>query len=219
MGTLYLCVLFLFPLYTNSFFLSSLTALPTTSLDCYGGSYTNIDGVYTSNYNNIGTINNSLIHLCAIQQHRNSYNNGSTLLRRVYTPIKMTNILRHMALNRCQGFSNGSDLGYGECTPQSYELYNSTSLCICATNLCNRDLTTCQQSVISSMTSPTIVPQVIPSLTNPVRCYENTLLTQYSPYYSSQKISAQYAFLIFNILLITGFCQPSLLTSKCANFM
>lgn len=95
-----------------------------------------------------------------------------------------------MARTRCQGFSNNSDLGYGSCTPLPFELYNTTTLCICATDFCNRDLITCQQAVANRSSSQTISPVLFPALTAPIRCYDNTLFTTYfNGYYTQRNIS------------------------------
>ena len=186
---LYLCALVLFSRSTKSFFLSSPTTVSPTSLACYVGEYVRVEGIYATNYNAVWRTNDSLTRLCAFQEDQGVFN-ASDFLHRTYTASSITNILRQMVHTRCQGFSNTSDLGYGSCTPQSFELYTSTSLCICATDFCNRDFATCQQSVISSNALPTLVPQVVPLLTTPGSCYENTLWNQWYPYSTTQNVSS-----------------------------
>ncbi len=188
MIVLYLYALVLFSRSTKSFFLSSPTTVPPKSLACYVGEYVSVEGICATDYTSVQRTNYSLTRLCAFQEDQGLFN-ASNFLHHTYTASSITNIFRQMVHNRCQGFSNTSDLGYGSCTPQSFELYTSTSLCICATDFCNRDFATCQQSVISSSASPTLVPQIVPLLTTPVSCYENTLWYQYYPS-STQNVSS-----------------------------
>ncbi len=189
MIVLYLYALVLFSRSTKSFFLSSPTTVPPKSLACYVGEYVSVEGICATDYTSVQRTNYSLTRLCAFQEDQGLFN-ASNFLHHTYTASSITNIFRQMVHNRCQGFSNTSDLGYGSCTPQSFELYTSTSLCICATDFCNRDFATCQQSVISSSASPTLVPQVVPLLTTPVSCYENTLSQQNYYPYSEQNVSS-----------------------------
>ncbi|UJR10825.1 hypothetical protein I4U23_015012 [Adineta vaga] len=83
---------------------------------------------------------------------------------------------------RCEGFSEGIDIGYGMCLPLPYETFDMSILCICATNLYNENLDTCRLSVhneIQSNTAPSSLPPLLPQLKTSVSCV-NSLKTSVS---------------------------------------
>ncbi|CAF3422388.1 unnamed protein product [Rotaria sp. Silwood1] len=111
------------------------------------------------------------------------FNNGtdSTIY---YDCIYLTNSYR-LVTQRCTGFTNNSDIGYGLCSKLPFEYFDIDLLCICATNLCNENFTTCKQSVdenpkLSSLSSP------IPLLTkesSSITCQDIPLGLLNSTYY------------------------------------
>ncbi|CAF0757489.1 unnamed protein product [Adineta steineri] len=108
------------------------------------------------------------------------YSNGTTSETR-YDCIQLTNTYKTIS-QRCQGFSNTTDIGYGTCLPYPYELLNTSVLCICATDKCNTDLASCNKSVtnqIQSNSAPSILPSIIPTLSTPISCVDT--LNQNSP--------------------------------------
>ena len=104
--------------------------------------------------------------------------NGSTSTS-YYDYMETTNIYKTVS-QRCQGFSNKTDIGYGICSPLSFELFDISILCICATNMCNMNLTTCQTSVrnqLNSNSAPSVLSSIIPELVTPVACVDTTYQT------------------------------------------
>lgn len=101
--------------------------------------------------------------------------NGSTSTS-TYDYMETANIYRTMS-RRCQGFSDKTDIGYGICSPLPFELFDISILCICATNMCNVNLTTCQTSVSNQLNSnsvPSVLPSIMPELVTPVACVDQT---------------------------------------------
>ncbi|CAF1425874.1 unnamed protein product [Adineta ricciae] len=93
--------------------------------------------------------------------------------------IQITNTYKSFA-ERCNGFSNQTDIGYGNCSPLSYETFNTSILCICATNLCNHDLDSCRFSVqnqTQSNSAPVSLPALLPRLQTSISCV-NSLFSQ-----------------------------------------
>jgi hypothetical protein len=111
------------------------------------------------------------------------FNNGtdSTIS---YDCIYLTNTYR-LVTQRCTGFTNKSDIGYGFCSKLSFEYFDIDLLCICATDLCNENFTTCKQSVDSNPDLP-VLPTFIPILTaesSAITCVDTSLGILNSTYY------------------------------------
>ncbi|UJR09928.1 hypothetical protein I4U23_014150 [Adineta vaga] len=72
---------------------------------------------------------------------------------------------------RCSAFQwSTSTIGSGTCTPQTqFETFSSMTLCICATNNCNQDRTTCEISISNTSTVASI-DAFIPTLSEHVPC-------------------------------------------------
>lgn len=101
------------------------------------------------------------------------YNNGSSTTIN-YDCIQITNTYKSQS-QRCQGFSDTTDIGYGICSPLSFELFDISILCICATNMCNNNFTTCRSSVtnqIESNSSPSVLPSIISDLSTSISCVD-----------------------------------------------
>ncbi len=88
-----------------------------------------------------------------------------------------------MGRTRCSGFSNTTDVGYGPCTNLPYETFQNGTLCVCATDNCNINITTCMTSVSSY--SPTTMIPLFPTFSNPISCFDdgNNITTGYTPYF------------------------------------
>ena len=186
---LFTVVAVLFVSAIDGFFLSSPTDLPLTPVQCYTGEYIKVENLFAPSRSGVGLANPGQNRVCAFREDTGTWN-GSNYLRRIYTANATADSLLHMARTRCQGFSNNSDLGYGSCAPLPFELYNTTTLCICATDFCNRDLITCQLAVANRTSSQIISPLLFPILTAPIRCYDNTLFWAYpNGYYTQRNIS------------------------------
>ncbi len=93
-----------------------------------------------------------------------------------YDYMDTTNIYKTIS-QRCQGFSDKTDIGYGICSPLSFELFDISIFCICATNMCNMNLTTCRTSVsnqLESNSAPSVLSSIIPELVTPITCVDTT---------------------------------------------
>ncbi|UJR17363.1 hypothetical protein I4U23_004258 [Adineta vaga] len=99
------------------------------------------------------------------------YSNGS-VTQTSWDFIQMSNIYKSIS-KHCEGFSDKNDIGYGVCSPLTYETFNTSILCICATNLCNQNLESCQFSVrnqTESNTIPSNLPALLPQLKTSISC-------------------------------------------------
>ncbi|CAF0803970.1 unnamed protein product [Adineta steineri] len=123
------------------------------------------------------------------------YSNGTTSETR-YDCIQLTNTYKTIS-QRCQGFSNTTDIGYGTCLPYPYELLNTSVLCICATDKCNTDLASCNKSVtnqIQSNSAPSVLPSIIPTLSTPISCVDtlNQVNISTGSYYNCMQYGSSY---------------------------
>jgi hypothetical protein len=111
------------------------------------------------------------------------FNNGTDSV--IYHDcIYITNTYR-LVTQRCTGFTNASDIGYGVCTQLPFEYFDINLLCICATNLCNENFTTCKQSVDSNPNLP-VLSSPIPILnaeSSAITCEDTPLGILQSTYY------------------------------------
>ena len=121
--------------------------------------------------------NDTGCELCIIE----FYNNGSTVEGSSlfqHECAHQSNSFRRIS-QRCNGFSNITDIGYGICSPLSYETFDIHILCICATDFCNINLTNCRQSVTQQLESstgpPALLPTVYYDLTKTISCSQATI--------------------------------------------
>ncbi|CAF4145207.1 unnamed protein product, partial [Adineta steineri] len=94
-----------------------------------------------------------------------------------YDCIQITNTYKSIS-ERCQGFSDKTDVGYGICSPLSYETFNISTICICATDFCNTDIDSCQSSVQSQTQSnslPSVLPSFLPQLETSISCMDSKI--------------------------------------------
>jgi hypothetical protein len=116
-----------------------------------------------------------IIEYCDYCVYQFFYNGSSTTI--YYDCIQITNTYKSIS-NRCQGFSDKTDIGYGICSPLSFELFDLSILCICATNMCNTNFTTCRSSVdyqVGSNLSPSLLPSIIADLSTPISCFDTII--------------------------------------------
>ncbi|UJR16685.1 hypothetical protein I4U23_003585 [Adineta vaga] len=91
----------------------------------------------------------------------------------------------NLALYSYRGFSNKTDIGYDSCSPLAFDLFTTSILCLCATNICNQNLGTCQSSVNSQLqtnTAPPVLSSMIPGLEASISCFD-TAYPSYSTSY------------------------------------
>lgn len=101
-----------------------------------------------------------------------------------YDCIYITNTYRRVT-QRCSGFTSDSDTGYGLCSALFFEYFDINVLCICATDLCNENFTTCKQSVDSNP-NVAVLPSPIPSLnadSGAIECVDTPLGVYNTTYY------------------------------------
>ncbi len=111
------------------------------------------------------------------------FNNGTDSIIS-HDCIYLTNSYR-LVTKRCSGFTNSSDIGYGLCSKLPFEYFDIDLLCICATDLCNENFTTCKQSVDGNPHIPPL-PSLIPALTSQssaISCEDTPLGVLNSTYY------------------------------------
>jgi hypothetical protein len=101
------------------------------------------------------------------------YSNGSSSSIN-FDCIQITNSYKILS-KQCEGFSDQRDIGYGICSPLSFDLSDISILCICATNMCNTNFTACQSSVnyqIKTNIVPSVLPSIIPDLSKTISCID-----------------------------------------------
>jgi hypothetical protein len=111
------------------------------------------------------------------------FNNGTDSIIS-HDCIYLTNSYR-LVTQRCSGFTQSSDIGYGLCSQLSFEYFDIDLLCICATDFCNENFTTCKQSVDSNPNLP-VLPTPIPLFTaesSAISCQDTPLGLFNSTYY------------------------------------
>jgi hypothetical protein len=142
---------------------------PGRNVTCFSQSSVNYNG--TTTY--YGGFINYYVDYCFVVQETTQYNGMPQVSTNFYF-IAGVNYYRNVGINQC-GFSPSMDIGYGSCTPLSYQLPSSIILCICSTNNCSASLSACQASVNQTMSSPPpLLPSMTPTLTNSIMCQDST---------------------------------------------
>lgn len=101
--------------------------------------------------------------------------------------IYLTNTYR-LVTQRCSGFTRDVDIGYGPCSPLPFEYFDIDLICICATDRCNENFTTCKRSVDSNpklSAMPTPIPTWTASSSS-ITCQDTPLGVLNSTYYCAQ---------------------------------
>ena len=101
-----------------------------------------------------------------------SFANNSTRTGTRRGGTNFSNMYRNFAIHQCN-FSTGRDIGYGNCTPYYYRTAASIQLCICSTNYCSDNYTSCQASVNQALSSPPPLLLILqPPLSNTITCQD-----------------------------------------------
>lgn len=114
------------------------------------------------------------------------YVNGTHFTSWEYTGWSNVNPVRQWLSKRnCSGFSPSTPIGYGYCSSWPYQTgVNLTSyICICNTNACNSNTSTCEASVDAIRqqgAAPTQPPAIAPILNSSISCADYSLPTTYS---------------------------------------
>ncbi|CAF1287506.1 unnamed protein product [Didymodactylos carnosus] len=139
------------------------TNIQTRNIACYYGTISggeNGDQYYQPSYGNY--------QYCVLIL--SFYSSNGNLVEQIdFRRTTVLNTYRRMS-ERCQGFSNITDVGYGLCSPLSYQTVVSLVLCICATSNCNNNLSTCQSSATAFQ--PTRLPTFLPYLLRSISCQD-----------------------------------------------
>ena len=125
-----------------------------------------------------GILNMTLLSgndFCLFEQINITLRNGTTVSTKLASALIGYNYLKQYVAGRCssgQFWPSSTPIGYGTCTQLPYETYSLT-LCICSTNNCNADYSTCVASVQATQSSPPPpLPSGVPELTNRISCYQ-----------------------------------------------
>ena len=110
-------------------------------------------------------------HLCAIRSYTVFNDSGASQEAIVRNGISFTNMFSQLIRTRnCTGFSDTRDTGSGTCATMPYEIAQTMTLCICATDMCNNNLELCKKSN-SGNGSGTVLPKnIIDDLTEVIEC-------------------------------------------------
>ena len=123
---------------------------------------------------------------CLIEQINVTLRNGTTVSTVVASVMNNYNQLKEYVSSRCssgQFWPSVTPIGYGTCTRLPFETH-TVQLCICSTNNCNADYSTCVASVQATQSvPPPNLPTYIPDLTNLITCYQGYQGPTYSDMY------------------------------------
>ncbi len=160
----------LFLPFSTSFFIAPVSTLlnyNVSTITCWG----QIDTLYNGTMTSQSDGDNSYTDYCIIAISTSLVNNlPQTITYRTF--ISGWSMFRNMAIHQCN-FSTTMDIGYGNCTPYYYQTATSIQLCICSTNNCTVNYSTCQASVNQALSSPPpLLPVLLPSLTNTITCQD-----------------------------------------------
>ncbi len=158
----------------------------------------------------------SIMDFCFIEVIATSLPNGTALISTVAGGYLGINILENYVVQQCSSanFSPSvTPIGYGTCNPFPYQTFTST-LCICSTDNCNTDYTTCVASVQANQSPPpSFTPSIlIPSINTAISCQtsiQGTTYTNYATIYSLLTMTN----LIYNITGLLGY--PSSVSAAC----
>ncbi|CAF0996500.1 unnamed protein product [Rotaria sordida] len=118
--------------------------------------------------------NDNMVTDCEYCVYKFFYNGSSSTIS--YDCMIVTNIYTNIA-QRCTGFSNTTDIGFGFCSPLEFELFDISIFCICATDMCNINFTSCQSSVTNQLqtnSAPPVLSSMIPEMNTPISCYDSS---------------------------------------------
>ncbi|CAF3516413.1 unnamed protein product [Rotaria sp. Silwood1] len=109
--------------------------------------------------------------LCAIRIYRH-INESSTSSVVLHNGLRYMNTFRRLIQNNCSNNVNMSQAGTGVWTCGvrfPFESYTDLQICVCATNNCNENLNTCQESAMNSTNMSSSI-DFMPNLTSIIQC-------------------------------------------------
>ncbi|CAF1388624.1 unnamed protein product [Rotaria sp. Silwood1] len=109
--------------------------------------------------------------LCAIRIYRH-INESSTSSVVLHNGLRYMNTFRRLIQNNCSNNVNMSQAGTGVWTCGvrfPFESYTDLQICVCASNNCNENLNTCQESAMNSTNMSSSI-DFIPNLTSIIQC-------------------------------------------------
>ena len=165
----FICVLF--PPIATQFFTGPVPAysyyVSRLNLNCSGRTDTLHNG--TTTYDNKIDLTKATYCVIAIVT---SFANNSIATKTQRSGTYLSNTYRNFAIHQCN-FSTGIDIGYGNCIPYYYQTAASIQLCICSTNYCSNNYTSCQASVNQALSSPPpLLPVLQPPLSSTTTCQD-----------------------------------------------
>ncbi|CAF3092625.1 unnamed protein product [Rotaria sp. Silwood2] len=108
---------------------------------------------------------------CIFIQQNGDLLNGSRFYTFLAASLVETNLYRQISRRCGSNFSpENTFIGYGRCNPFPYETW-TTDLCICSTNYCNLNYSTCVANVQATSSRPANLPIFVPELNNIISCY------------------------------------------------
>lgn len=107
---------------------------------------------------------------CAIRVYKFLDSSGDEMTVSIYDGFSFVNIFRqYIKRQNCSNFRNDSITGVGQCTPLPYENATRMTLCICASDQCNRDISTCNNSVAAT-TGIAELPSLMTDIPSSIPC-------------------------------------------------
>ncbi len=155
----FIMIFIVIPQNTHSIFLEPVQDIiaATGNLTCYSDS----------------TDTSSDYDLCAIRVYASNNAVAASTNVTVWDGMWFTNTFRQFIETRnCTGFNDSSDIGSGTCDLMPYEIANTMTLCICATDGCNENLETCEESIQKNQNFP-VLPTIISNLATIIKCNDN----------------------------------------------
>ncbi|CAF1508445.1 unnamed protein product [Adineta steineri] len=109
--------------------------------------------------------------LCVIRKYVGNMNGDEADIY-IYNGLHYINSFDQYIGKYCQNFSSGTNdtnIGSGFCSPAPFETFLYMQLCICATDNCNQDMTTCNNSAYNTSTDIEL-DNLMPNLTSLIQC-------------------------------------------------
>lgn len=123
---------------------------------------------------------------CFIQLRNVTLRNGTTVSTAFSSVLNHYNIFKEYVSSRCssgQFWPSVTPIGYGTCARLPFET-QTVQLCICSTNNCNADYSTCVASVQATQSAPPPnLPTYYPDLTSLITCHQGYQGSTYSDMY------------------------------------
>lgn len=149
----------------------------------------------------------NIFDFCFIEVINSTSPNGTSSISTVAGGYFGINVLEQYVKTQCTS-ANFSPLvtpiGYGTCNPIPYLMFTST-LCICSTNNCNINYTTCMTSVQANQSPPPPnLPILIPTVQSAISCQTNIQGGTYDKYATIYNLLTM-ANLLYNITGVLGY--------------